>query len=273
MTPDPKNSDSFTKPTSLSSPGAPRRTSSGMAAAKPKTPGLHHDPTPSPAVLAVGDKSGTVEVDPDRDGVELDDDLDFDDLAAPPAATPAPSAARRGAVVKSLKDKRPEKPGEPEAHADDEPRDRRRQRCPRGRRDRRAPVGPCGRSRTRAEHPTRAGRRAQAGRHRRPQRRADAVGTDRCRPAARAEPRRASACDASGTAGAAAARAATTARSARGRVADGGCDAPPVRLRNKTDSHRRRPRSSRRSCRPRSAARSCRPHRRPRTRRSRSARR
>ena len=106
-TPDPENSESFTKPTSLSSPGAPRRTSSGMAAAKPKTPGLHRDPTPPPSVLAVGDKSGTVEVDPSRDGVELDDDLDFDDLAAPPAATPAPGAARRGPVVKSIKDKRP----------------------------------------------------------------------------------------------------------------------------------------------------------------------
>ncbi|MEO6777642.1 MAG: hypothetical protein ABI467_32240, partial [Kofleriaceae bacterium] len=103
---DPENSESFTKPTSLSSPGAPRRTASGMATAKPKTPGLHHDPTPPRSVLAVGDKSGTVEVDPDRDGVELDDDLDFDDLAAPPPATPAPSAGR-GAIMKSLKDKRP----------------------------------------------------------------------------------------------------------------------------------------------------------------------
>lgn len=110
-TPDPdSSSESFTKPTSLSSPGAPRRTSSGMQAAKPKTPGpglLHRDPTPSPLVLAVGDKSGTVEVDPERDGVELDDDLDFDDLAAPPAATPAPKPAQRGAVVKSLKDQKP----------------------------------------------------------------------------------------------------------------------------------------------------------------------
>ncbi|HET9993716.1 MAG TPA: tetratricopeptide repeat protein, partial [Kofleriaceae bacterium] len=104
-TPDPENSEGFTKPTSLSSPGAPRRTSSGTAAAKPKTPGLHRDPTPPPSVLAVGDKSGTVEVDPDRDGVELDDDLDFDDLAAPPAATPAPASARRGAIVKSVKGK------------------------------------------------------------------------------------------------------------------------------------------------------------------------
>jgi tetratricopeptide (TPR) repeat protein len=89
---DPDASDNFTKPTSLSSPGAPMRTSSQRTE--------HRDPTPSPQVLAVGDKSGTVEVDPDRDGVQLDDDLDFDDLAAPPAATPAPKS-NRGATVKA----------------------------------------------------------------------------------------------------------------------------------------------------------------------------
>jgi len=45
---DPDASDNFTKPTSLSSPGAPMRTSS-------QRPTEHHDPTPSPAMLAVGD--------------------------------------------------------------------------------------------------------------------------------------------------------------------------------------------------------------------------
>ncbi|MEO8842541.1 MAG: tetratricopeptide repeat protein [Kofleriaceae bacterium] len=89
---DPDASDNFTKPTSLSSPGAPMRTSTQRAAE-------HHDPTPSPQVLSVGDKSGTMEVDPNLDVVQLDDDLDFDDLAAPPAATPVPNS-NRGAALK-----------------------------------------------------------------------------------------------------------------------------------------------------------------------------
>ena len=38
--------------------------------------------TPPPAVLAIGDRSGTVEVDPELDGVELD--ADFDEVVAPP---------------------------------------------------------------------------------------------------------------------------------------------------------------------------------------------
>ncbi len=99
---DPAATEHFTKPTSLSSPGAPRRTSSQRAGEGPlPTP---RDPTPPPAVLAVGDKSGTVEVDPDLEGVELDNDLDFDDLAAPPPATPMQPFASAGArgVVKPM---------------------------------------------------------------------------------------------------------------------------------------------------------------------------
>jgi len=102
---DPAATEHFTKPTSLSSPGAPRRTSSQRVGEGPlPTP---RDPTPPPAVLAVGDKSGTVEVDPDLEGVELDNDLDFDDLAAPPSATAMPptqtAASARGMVKPMLK--------------------------------------------------------------------------------------------------------------------------------------------------------------------------
>ncbi len=91
-------SEGFTKPTSLSMPAPASRKS----APAPK----RKEPTPPEAVLAVGDKSGTVEVDPARDGVEPEDDLDFDDLAAPPSrrgAVPAPApAAKRGAKSAKL---------------------------------------------------------------------------------------------------------------------------------------------------------------------------
>jgi tetratricopeptide (TPR) repeat protein len=59
----------FTRPTSLAAPGAHKRSS-------PEIP--PSDATPPPAVLAVGDRSGTVEVAPERDSAELrggDDDL------------------------------------------------------------------------------------------------------------------------------------------------------------------------------------------------------
>jgi predicted Zn-dependent protease len=85
-------SEGFTKPTSVSMPAR-------KSAPAPK----RKEPTPPEAVLAVGDKSGTVEVDPARDGVEAEDDLDFDDLAAPPSRrgpVPAPAPApKRGAKV------------------------------------------------------------------------------------------------------------------------------------------------------------------------------
>ncbi len=81
-------SEGFTKPTSLSMP---------TRSAKSPAP-KRKDPTPPPAVLAVGDKSGTVEVDPAVDSIDDKDDLDFDDLAAPPVrrttAAAAPSAKK-----------------------------------------------------------------------------------------------------------------------------------------------------------------------------------
>jgi predicted Zn-dependent protease len=93
-------SEGFTKPTSLSMPQAAPRKSS----AKRKVP------TPPEAVLAVGDKSGTMEVDPAREGIEAEDDLDFDDLAAPPQrakaalppAKPARPRAGKSGVKKSM---------------------------------------------------------------------------------------------------------------------------------------------------------------------------
>jgi len=94
-------SEGFTKPTSIAAPGSIRRTSERRAAVVPlhKDP-LHKDPTPSPDVLAVGDKSGTVEVDPELEGVELEDDLDFDDLAAPPVSKSSPKAVLPRSGVK-----------------------------------------------------------------------------------------------------------------------------------------------------------------------------
>ncbi|HUJ63200.1 MAG TPA: hypothetical protein VLX92_32100, partial [Kofleriaceae bacterium] len=51
----------YTRPTSLAAPGALRKSDPKLA-------------LPSEAELAVGDKSGTVEVDPDLEGVQLDGD-------------------------------------------------------------------------------------------------------------------------------------------------------------------------------------------------------
>lgn len=92
----------FTSPTSLQSPGSARRSSQKRSAPAP-------EPTPPPAVLAVGERTGTVEVDPELEGVEVEDDIDFDDLAAPPrpAARPGPIGGPRGAVISS----RMEEPG------------------------------------------------------------------------------------------------------------------------------------------------------------------
>jgi tetratricopeptide (TPR) repeat protein len=79
--------DSYTKPTSI-------------AASKSKKQKAAPGGTPSPAQLAVGDKSGTVEVDPDLDGIEIADD--DDDLAAPPAAAAkAKIGGARGSVKSS----------------------------------------------------------------------------------------------------------------------------------------------------------------------------
>src|SRR5262249_37270021 len=85
------------KPTSMSTPGGARRSSRKRAAVP--------EPTPPPNVLDVGDSSGTVEVDPELEGVEVDGELDFDDLAAPPkpgkSGKPAKIGGARGAVVSS----------------------------------------------------------------------------------------------------------------------------------------------------------------------------
>jgi tetratricopeptide (TPR) repeat protein len=86
----------FTRPTSLAAPGARKRPS-------PEPAALPTDATPPPAVLAVGDQSGTVEVDRERDRAELrgghDDDLG--DTVGPPIpgrAGPSGGAASWAAV-------------------------------------------------------------------------------------------------------------------------------------------------------------------------------
>lgn len=73
----PDGGGEFTRPTSLAAPGARKRSSPQLAAAPP-------DGTPSPAVLAVGDRSGTVEVDRERDAAELRVDDDLGDPVGPP---------------------------------------------------------------------------------------------------------------------------------------------------------------------------------------------
>jgi len=111
-----RSTENFTKPTSLSSPGGARRSSQRHAvpdpfeAAPPKKPGKSKPAkrvtTPSPDELDVGDKSGTVEVDPELEGVEVEGDLDFDQLAAPPKASakPGPIGGSRGSVRSSARD-------------------------------------------------------------------------------------------------------------------------------------------------------------------------
>src|SRR5690606_36281669 len=85
--------EGYTRPTSLSSPGSARRSSQKRSVAQPEA-------TPAPDMLEVGARTGTVEVDPELEGVEVDDDLDFDDLAAPPAAKPAAKSAAKPAAAK-----------------------------------------------------------------------------------------------------------------------------------------------------------------------------
>ncbi len=87
----------YTQPTSLQAPGSARRSSQRAAIDGPT------EMTPPPALLAIGDKSGTVELDPEEEGIELPRDPDFDDLAAPPPASgrAAPAGGSRGAVQPS----------------------------------------------------------------------------------------------------------------------------------------------------------------------------
>jgi tetratricopeptide (TPR) repeat protein len=63
----------------------------------PGTP-ERRDATPPPHVLSVGDRSGTVEVDPEVDGVELDDDIG--ELAEPPVAAADVPPPRGKAVAR-----------------------------------------------------------------------------------------------------------------------------------------------------------------------------
>jgi len=84
----------YTRPTSLAAPGARQRSNPGQAMASPMLPSR----TPSPAVLAVGDKSGTVEVDPELEGVDLRaGEDDFGEVVGPPVARRgSPSGAANG---------------------------------------------------------------------------------------------------------------------------------------------------------------------------------
>jgi hypothetical protein len=77
-------SGSFNQATAVSSPAGSKKRSGPKPAALP-------DLTPPPNVLAVGDKSGTVEVDPEEEGIELGDEDDFGDVAAPPPSRQMPA--------------------------------------------------------------------------------------------------------------------------------------------------------------------------------------
>ena len=92
---------SYTRPTSLSAPGAKKRSTPHPAQPAGRVP--------PPAVLAVGDRSGTVEVDPELDGVEVSDD-DFSDVASPPIGgrPPKPVSGARGAVMAATRSPKPQ---------------------------------------------------------------------------------------------------------------------------------------------------------------------
>ena len=81
----------YTQPTSLAAPGALRRSSQRSAAIDP-----------SPQELAVGDRSGTVEVDPELEGVEVKGE-EYDDVAAPPRAGKAGKVGGARGSVKASK--------------------------------------------------------------------------------------------------------------------------------------------------------------------------
>ncbi|MBP6836263.1 MAG: tetratricopeptide repeat protein [Kofleriaceae bacterium] len=92
---DEEDSGHYTQPTSIASPGAGRRAPAEPARGRPGArasapapapaaarPRPARAPTPPPEELAVGDKSGTVELDPDLEGIQMPED---NDLAEPPA--------------------------------------------------------------------------------------------------------------------------------------------------------------------------------------------
>jgi tetratricopeptide (TPR) repeat protein len=111
-----RSTEHFTRPTSVSSPGGTRRSSKRDAVADPDAipePAARRsskrqavaepDPMPTDDILSVGDRSGTVEVDPELEGVEVAGDPDFDDvLAAPPSGTPPAAIGGSRGSVKSL---------------------------------------------------------------------------------------------------------------------------------------------------------------------------
>ncbi len=92
--------DNYTQPTSLASPGGGRRSSQRSAAVEPDG---RTQMTPPPVLFDVGDKSGTLEVDPESEGIEVPGDPDFDDdVAAPPVGKrPAQIGGERGSVKSS----------------------------------------------------------------------------------------------------------------------------------------------------------------------------
>ena len=103
---------SYTRPTSLSAPGAKKRSTPQPAQFVGGASSRRRDPTPPPAVLAVGDRSGTVEVDPELDGVEVSDD-DFSDVASPPVGgrRAKPMSGARGAVMAASRSPKPARKG------------------------------------------------------------------------------------------------------------------------------------------------------------------
>lgn len=89
---------------SVSARDSQRPTSAHLPSTQPRNPAPRRplaDATPPPNVLAVGDKSGTVEVDPELEGIELEEQDDFDDIAAPPRARQPAAALQRGQVTSS----------------------------------------------------------------------------------------------------------------------------------------------------------------------------
>ncbi len=86
---------SFDRPTAVAAPSGKKR--SGPSSVVPAMQ--------SPKAFATGDKSGTVEVDPELEGIELDDQDDFGDIASPPRSKlpGASGALERGQVMSSRK--------------------------------------------------------------------------------------------------------------------------------------------------------------------------
>ncbi len=94
----------YTRPTSISAPGSKKRSGKLQAMGG----GGGGDFAIPASVLAVGDRSGTMEVDPDDDGIEIEDEQDFGVVAAPPHGRVrpiqgSPVAGARGSVKASTR--------------------------------------------------------------------------------------------------------------------------------------------------------------------------